>query len=288
MARTLARRTESVIEEAVALLTESPWWVSCLVAAVLYIGLRYLFPYLLLEYFLPQGGPDTATLPLHILHKGLVQTFVTLSAFFAPLSALLLLLLVLLSYIKIRRKRRLLDKQKGISSIRSLQWDEFEELTGEAFRRQGYSVRMTAKKGEPDGGIDLVLKKDGEITLVQCKHWKTRQVGVRVIRELYGVMAAEKAPKGILVISGSFTAATKAFAVGKPLELIDGEQLFYLIGKIQGKHTMPDTADVLYELCPKCGAEMVIRTARKGVYTGEQFWGCPRFPDCRGVRPCRA
>jgi len=36
--------------------------------------------------------------------------------------------------------------------------------------------------------------------------------------------------------------------------------------------------------CPKCGAEMVLRTARKGQNAGSQFWGCSDFPKCRGTR----
>lgn len=37
-------------------------------------------------------------------------------------------------------------------------------------------------------------------------------------------------------------------------------------------------------LCPKCGERMVLRKARKGKNAGSEFWGCPRFPGCRGVR----
>lgn len=33
-------------------------------------------------------------------------------------------------------------------------------------------------------------------------------------------------------------------------------------------------------LCPKCGKSMVLRTARRGVHTGQQFWGCSGFPQC--------
>ena len=36
--------------------------------------------------------------------------------------------------------------------------------------------------------------------------------------------------------------------------------------------------------CPKCGERMVKRVARKGRNAGGKFWGCPRFPKCRGVR----
>jgi len=35
---------------------------------------------------------------------------------------------------------------------------------------------------------------------------------------------------------------------------------------------------------PGCGATMVIKTAHRGRYRGRQFWACPRYPDCRGMR----
>lgn len=37
-------------------------------------------------------------------------------------------------------------------------------------------------------------------------------------------------------------------------------------------------------LCPKCGDRMILRKAQKGRNAGSEFWGCPRFPECRGVR----
>ncbi|MCU7837213.1 MAG: NERD domain-containing protein [gamma proteobacterium symbiont of Taylorina sp.] len=35
--------------------------------------------------------------------------------------------------------------------------------------------------------------------------------------------------------------------------------------------------------CPKCGADMVLRKAKKGSNAGQEFWGCSRFPQCRGL-----
>jgi hypothetical protein len=35
--------------------------------------------------------------------------------------------------------------------------------------------------------------------------------------------------------------------------------------------------------CPKCGSEMVLRTAKSGTNQGGQFWGCSRYPQCRGI-----
>jgi hypothetical protein len=36
--------------------------------------------------------------------------------------------------------------------------------------------------------------------------------------------------------------------------------------------------------CPQCGSPMRRRTARKGRRAGRQFWGCSRYPSCRGTR----
>jgi DNA-binding helix-hairpin-helix protein with protein kinase domain len=38
-------------------------------------------------------------------------------------------------------------------------------------------------------------------------------------------------------------------------------------------------------LCPSCGARMVRRTAKRGFNRGNTFWGCSRYPRCRGTRP---
>jgi len=35
--------------------------------------------------------------------------------------------------------------------------------------------------------------------------------------------------------------------------------------------------------CPKCGSKMIIRTARKGKYSGKNFWGCSKYPNCNGI-----
>jgi H+/Cl- antiporter ClcA len=37
-------------------------------------------------------------------------------------------------------------------------------------------------------------------------------------------------------------------------------------------------------ICPICGSNMVLRKAAKGANTGKKFWGCEKFPSCRGVR----
>jgi len=46
----------------------------------------------------------------------------------------------------------------------------------------------------------------------------------------------------------------------------------------------PAPAQVAPPSCPTCQAAMVRRTARKGAHAGSQFWGCSKYPVCRGTR----
>ena len=173
-----------------------------------------------------------------------------------------------------------------------------------------------AGDGGPDGGVDLFLRKDGNTILVQCKQWKAWKVGVRVVRELLGVMTARKAEGGIIATSGVFTQDARRFAAGKPIDLVDGPQLAALIRTVQsapaavgapatqtrpksaaarGSATLPPrevraAATQPSELspkktCPQCGADMALRTAKRGAHSGQKFWGCANFPDCRATVP---
>lgn len=220
--------------------------------------------------------------------KGLAQL--------APLAFFLFLLPAPISLIQSQRKRKQLDAQQDINSIRDLSWQRFEELVGEAYRRQGYWVKENDGAG-PDGGIDLVISRGGQRWLVQCKQYRVQKVGVKVVREIYGLVAAEHAAGGIVITSGTFTRDAVKFADGKSLELVDGVQLARLIADVQsvpGKPNVsvaqasvfPNVPDEVPSApsCPVCDREMVLRMARKGKNAGKQFWGCSAFPKCRGTK----
>jgi len=192
------------------------------------------------------------------------------------------------SSIRSAARRRLLDKQQDIESIRDLSWQQFEQLVGEAYRRQGYLVSETGGGGA-DGGVDIILESNSEKILVQCKRWKTQSVGVDKVRELFGVMTAENAAGCILVSTGNFTNAAKSFAEGKPIELVNGDKLAKLVHNAKTtslvEYAVPENpASTQVPICPKCGRAMVLRTAKKGQNAGSQFYGCSQFPKCRGIR----
>ncbi len=44
-----------------------------------------------------------------------------------------------------------------------------------------------------------------------------------------------------------------------------------------------ETTPIEKKLCPRCGAELVLRTAKKGDNVGKLFWGCSKFPKCHYI-----
>ncbi len=46
---------------------------------------------------------------------------------------------------------------------------------------------------------------------------------------------------------------------------------------------LDDFEDTKEPFCPKCGSKMILRTAKKGKYSGQKFWGCSKFPNCDGI-----
>ncbi|WP_184647006.1 restriction endonuclease [Xanthomonas sp. 3307] len=214
---------------------------------------------------------------------------------FAPMAWILLLLCwlaALASFLKARHRRRLLDTRTTLESLTAGGWRQFELLVGEAFRRQGYTVEETGLGGA-DGGIDLILRKDGRRTLVQCKQWKRQQVGVSVVREMYGLLAHHQADAVKIVCVGTYTNDAERFARGKAIELVCGERLLEMIRVAQTDGiaeaaTQPRIEPALVSqinvtfqspACPRCGSTLVRRINRR---TGDAFLGCSHFPRCRG------
>lgn len=263
----MGRQNEGILD----LLMEFPWWVSVFISMTVYIGLKYVVPSVAIE---------------NVLLKGLAEAAPRAAPFFA----VLLLIPAPIAALNSWRKRKLLDTRKDLESIRSLSWKEFEELVAEAYRRNGYKVIENWDVG-PDGGIDVVLKKDGNVYLVQCKQWRSQKIGVRIVREMFGIMTAHNATGVIVITSGMFTQEAKNFASGKPIDLVEGNQLSLLIQNIQ-KNTRGTRSrikeDVLPmekpRVCPECGSDLVVRVAKRGKHAGNKFWGCSNYPTCRVIQ----
>jgi hypothetical protein len=78
---------------------------------------------------------------------------------------------------------------------RSLSGVEFERELGKLFSLTGYAVSHTPSTA--DGGVDLLLRKDGKLTVVQCKAHK-KPISISVARELFASMMDFKADDAII------------------------------------------------------------------------------------------
>lgn len=109
---------------------------------------------------------------------------------------------------------------------------EFESLITNLFEKMGLETRLT--QPSRDGGVDCVAYDARPIfggkVVIQAKRYKNT-VGVSAVRDLFGTMQNEGASKGILVTTSGYGQASHEFANGKPLELIDGGNLLYLLNE---------------------------------------------------------
>lgn len=286
------RKKSSPLEDFLELIALLPWWAGVIVA---------LISYVILHRF-AQPLPVAAIQPGSVATAAVHSAGATLAGYAQFIVPALCLIGAGMSAWRRRTRQTLvrnMAQAKGADALDGMSWREFELLVGEAFRLQGFRVMETGGGGA-DGGVDLVLNKGNEKFLVQCKQWKAYKVGVEVVRELYGVMAARGATGGFVVTSGTFSGDAQEFAQGRNVKLIDGQRLFGLIrqakeslrskpssfqAEARSGRPKQESAAAPMPSCPKCGSAMVKRTARKGQNAGEEFWGCSTFPACRGVRP---
>ncbi|WAL72699.1 restriction endonuclease [Kitasatospora sp. YST-16] len=134
------------------------------------------------------------------------------------------------------RARWLGPDAQGRELLFSLSPRELEQLTGALYEAMGYRATLTPP--QRDGGRDVVAVKEGpgqrELVLVECKGYSA-PVGVEVVRALLGVVAAERANKGVLVTCGRFTRGAVMLAAGEPrLELISGDDFSALLSSHLG------------------------------------------------------
>ncbi|MDO9278307.1 MAG: restriction endonuclease [Polaromonas sp.] len=274
-------KKSSPLEDLMELVALMPWWAGCLLALVSY----------LLLHGVATKGAVTSTQLGPMMTQTVFLAFASVGQYLLPLVCLFGA--AMSAYGRSKRKG-LFDNvvsSPSANALNNMSWQEFELLVGEGFRQQGYQVTENGGGGA-DGGIDLVLRKGGDKFLVQCKQWKAFTVGVTVVRELYGVMAANGAAGGFVVTSGRFTGDAKAFASGRNITLMDGAALLRLIKQpTAARVTQPPPVEVVSPnlaatpACPICSKVMVQRVGKRGGSSGNAFWGCSGFPACRGTRP---
>lgn len=123
-----------------------------------------------------------------------------------------------------------LDSLESRTNLLQLSPTEFEVLVANLFGKMGLETKLT--RSSRDGGVDAVAFDIrpvlGGKVVIQAKRYKDT-VGVSAVRDLYGTMLNEGANKGILVTTSRYGPDAYTFSTGKPIELIDGSTLLYLL-----------------------------------------------------------
>jgi restriction system protein len=127
------------------------------------------------------------------------------------------------------------EVDSGIN-LAAMDWEDFEHLIREVFEKEfgkdGGEVKVT--RASSDGGVDAIAFdpdpiRGGKI-VIQAKRY-SNTVGVSAVRDLYGTVMNEGANKGILVTTADYGPDAYDFAKGKPLTLLSGSNLLFLLSK---------------------------------------------------------
>lgn len=217
------RRRTGALEDWIELVARLPWWVGIGLALVSYAFLS------------AAAGANVAPMQPgkmgEAVSGALLRALASIGQYLVP--ALCLIGAAISAWRRARRKALVDDVVAGNAAraIDGMSWREFEMLVGETFRLRGFQVVETGGAGA-ESGVDLVLRRDKETRLVQCKQWRATKVGVDVVRQLYGVIAARGAAGGYVVTSGRFTDQARRFAEGRNVALIEGDELAKMLARV--------------------------------------------------------
>lgn len=172
-----------------------------------------------------------------------------------------------------------------------IEWRRFEAVCEKLFAQAGFETKSQSHGA--DGGVDIWLHSrnaEGPVAVVQCKHWRGKAVGVKEIREFFGVMSSHQLKRGTYATTSTYTEDAQQFAKTNGINALDGNGLLALIAK-RTPEQQQELLDVAYEgeywrpTCASCGIKMIECASSKG---RGNFWGCSNYPKCRSRLPMAA
>jgi restriction system protein len=201
---------------------------------------------------------------------------------------------------------------------------QFEDSIAELFRRLGYAVEQTPFSSD-GGKDAIALKDGKKFLIECKRFGDHSTVGRRDIQILHSAMVDSKAEQGFYVTTGSFAQTAIEYAKKNNIKIYDRTAVPRLVAQAYGQSQDSSIAEVIcydcgarirlplseatasgrcengHEVlmnitlkdlgvvhlseqdaptCPRCGSPM-----RKISRFGRAFWGCSKFPTCRGTRP---
>lgn len=191
---------------------------------------------------------------------------------FVGIFALIVFVKILVKY-----KQQAKLKNSGIADILQMDGFQFEHYLATLFKESGYSVKVTASRG--DFGADLILNKDGKKIGLQAKRY-AKPVGVKAVQEIIAAATYYKTSESWVVATNSFTKSAKELAQAAGVKLIDKNKLIEMILKMNPAANKI-SSKTLNSIKPKdircklCGGTMTVRSGKHG-----NFYGCNSYPQC--------
>ncbi len=161
-------------------------------------------------------------------------------------------------------------------ALDEIDWYQFEKFCAALLRADGFSVE---RKGgaQPDGGVDLLVEKGGARALIQCKHWRTWVVQEKIVREMLGSMTHLNVRQGAIYTLKGWTQPAEKLANEHAITLVNGDELARSAVTQLTAEKLEAVLRPREHHCPKCESVMHWKTG-----DFKPFWGCSRFPRCRG------
>jgi HJR/Mrr/RecB family endonuclease len=137
-------------------------------------------------------------------------------------------------------ERQLKIKEKVIregitEKLLTMHHTEFEHFIAKVFSLKGYEANVTPPSG--DGGKDVILKKNGQLTVVECKRYNSPKVTRPDVQKFHSAIIDMNAIEGYFVTTGQFTKPATEYVTNKPIHLIDLPKLLDVIDEIKGEST---------------------------------------------------
>ena len=177
-----------------AILSRSPWWLSVLIGAGVFMAVRQ---------FMPDYAALASTLPFLAIagYAGWRQS-------------------------RVPNPERVAEM---LAALRTMSWQEFAAIMEAAFRSEGYAVTALTR-----GGADFELRKSGRVALAACKRWKVAQTGSEALRELLLAKESAGAQECIYVAAGDVSQNARQFATQKEIRLLCEAELAQYLARTKG------------------------------------------------------
>jgi restriction system protein len=172
-------------------LSRSPWWLSLLIAAALFM---------LVRQFVPDYAAMAATLP-----------FLGIAGY------------------AVWRESRVPSPERVVevlAALRAMSWQEFAATMEAGFRSEDYAVAALTR-----GAGDFELRKGGRVALVCCKRWKVAQTGIEPLRESLQAKVSAGANDCIYVAAGGVNQNARRFAAEKHMRLLCDTELVQFVAR---------------------------------------------------------